>query len=216
MKITVLGAIGKTGLLVVEQALARGYEVVAYVRNSRRLPQHTALTIVQSELNNISALAEAMSGSQAVLCCLGTHQLKKVTLMQTQLPHIVQAMQQAQVGRLVLLSAYGVGDSFQMAGCIAKLAYKTMVKDVYTDKALAEQKLVESDLTWTSVYPVILTDGALSDAVETALLPKISKVKGLPKVSRANVAKTMLDVISDQRTFRQQVVLSSANSMVRK
>lgn len=216
MKITVLGATGKTGLLVVEQALARGYDVVAYARSPREFPQHPALTIVQGELSDVSALAKAMSGSQAVLCCLGTHQLKKVTLIQTQLPHIIQAMQQAQVGRLVLLSAYGVGDSFQTAGCIAKLAYKTMVKDVYADKAIAEQQLAQSDLTWTSVYPVILTDGALSDAVETALLSQIRKVKGLPKVSRANVAKTMLDVVSDNRTFWQQVVLSSANSVVRK
>lgn len=148
------------------------------------------------------------------MCCLGTHQLKKVTLMQTQLPHIIQAMKQAQVARLVLLSAYGA--SFQTAGCIAKLAYKTMVKDVYADKALSERILAQSDLTWTCVYPVILTDGALSDAVETALLPQVQKVKGLPKVARANVAKTMLDAVSDSSTFGQQIVLSSANSIVKR
>jgi uncharacterized protein YbjT (DUF2867 family) len=33
MKIVVLGATGRTGRLVVEQALMRGDEVVAYVRN---------------------------------------------------------------------------------------------------------------------------------------------------------------------------------------
>lgn len=216
MKITVLGATGKTGLLVVEQALARGYEVVAYARAPQSLPQHAALTVVQGGLEDTAALANAMSGSQAVLCCLGTHQLKKVTLMQTQLPHIIQAMKQAQAARLVLLSAYGVGESFQTAGCIAKLAYKTMVKDVYADKALSEQILAQSDLTWTCVYPVILTDGALSDAVETALLPQVQKVKGLPKVARANVAKTMLDAVSDSSTFGQQIVLSSANSIVKR
>ena len=37
MKIVVLGATGRTGRLVVEQALARGDEVIVYVRNPHGL-----------------------------------------------------------------------------------------------------------------------------------------------------------------------------------
>lgn len=216
MKIMILGATGGTGRLAVEQALARGYQVVVYARNPSNLPKHNHLTVIKGELNDTTSLATAMMGVQAVLCCLGTHQLKQVTLMQTQLPHIIKAMQQSKVARLVLLSAYGVGKSFATAGLIAKLAYKTMVKDVYADKAKAEQLLPNSGLTWTSIYPVILTDGVLSDNVETENLSNIEKVKGLPKVARANVAKVMLDVILDNRTHQQTIVISTLGSIVRK
>lgn len=216
MKIMILGATGGTGRLAVEQALARGYQVIAYARNPNNLPKHNNLTIIKGELSDTVSLATAMMDVQAVLCCLGTHQLKQVTLMQTQLPHIIKAMQQSKVSRLVLLSAYGVGKSFNTAGCIAKLAYKTMVKDVYADKAKSEQILPNSGLVWTSVYPVILTDGVLNDNVEIETLSNIKKVKGLPKVSRANVAKVMLDVISDNRTHQQTMVISTSGSIVRK
>jgi uncharacterized protein YbjT (DUF2867 family) len=37
MKITVFGATGETGRQLVQQALAAGYEIVAYVRNPSKL-----------------------------------------------------------------------------------------------------------------------------------------------------------------------------------
>lgn len=215
MQIMVLGATGKTGLLAVEKALARGYQVVAYARNPQGLPTHSALTTIQGELHDTQKLTQAMASCQVVLCCLGTHQLKGVTLMQTQLPNIIHAMKSAHLERLVLLSAYGVGTSFQTAGCIAKIAYKTIVKDVYADKAVSEQFLSSSGLTWTSIYPVILMDGVLADSVEAVMLNQIHKIKGLPKVARANVAKVMLDSIMDSQTFGQQVVVCPAKNVVK-
>ena len=52
MKITVFGATGGAGKQLVEQALAAGYEVVAYARNPSKLSiSHEHLTVVQGELS---------------------------------------------------------------------------------------------------------------------------------------------------------------------
>ena len=40
MKLLVLGAAGKTGSIVVDQALAAGHNVTAFVRNREELKQH--------------------------------------------------------------------------------------------------------------------------------------------------------------------------------
>ena len=151
MKITVIGATGGTGRLVLEQALARGYEVTAFARNPQTLPKHTNLTVIKGSLSDIVALSRAMAGSDAVLCCLGVHEKKNVTVMQRNLPHIIEAMQQIGLNRLVLLSAYGVGESMATANFLAKLAYKTIVKEVYADKEQAEKLLPASGLQWTKI-----------------------------------------------------------------
>jgi putative NADH-flavin reductase len=111
MKIVVLGATGRTGRLVVEQAFTRGDQVVAYVRNTKGIAANPALEIIAGQLGDVLALRPAINGADAVLVCLGTHgkRMKKhVDLMQTSMLSIITAMQQAQVARLVLESAYGV------------------------------------------------------------------------------------------------------------
>jgi NAD(P)-dependent dehydrogenase (short-subunit alcohol dehydrogenase family) len=60
MRIVVLGATGGTGRLVIEQAVARGHEIVAYVRRPEVLATSTGLTVVQGELSNIKALQAAV------------------------------------------------------------------------------------------------------------------------------------------------------------
>ena len=216
MKIVVLGATGATGRLLVEQALTRGDQVVAYVRNPDGIAANPGLEIVVGPLDDALALKDAVKGADAVLVCLGTHgerMSKTVDLMQKSLPSIMKAMNEANVLRLVLLSAYGVGDTARTAGVIARIAYQTVVGAIYRDKERSEAMLPGSGLKWTRVYPVILTDGPLADAVEVRPMTQVRKVTGLPKVSRADVARVMLDAARDDRTIGQTLLVSSIGSV---
>lgn len=213
MKITVLGATGPTGRLVIEQALERGDEVVAYVRNPQGLQGKLGLEIVDGQLDDVLALKVAIEGTDAVLVCLGTHEKKNVDLMQKSMPLIIQAMKSAQVQRLVLMSAYGVGETARTAALVARVAYKLMVAPVYQDKQRAEALLLGSGLKWTIVYPVVLTDGPLAEA-EVRPMTQVSKVSGLPKVSRASVARALLDAARNDRTIRQKLLVSKPGSVL--
>jgi putative NADH-flavin reductase len=216
MKIIVLGAAGRIGRLVIQQALARGDEVVAYARNPEGIPANPGLEIVAGELADFHALAAAINGTNAVLVCLGTkgkRMKKSVDLMQKCMPLIIEAMQCAKVSRLVLLSAYGVGDTARTAGLAARFVYKMVVSAIYLDKERSEALLPGSGLKWTNVYPVILTDGPPADAVEVRPMTQVQKVVGLPKVSRADVARVMLNVANDDRTIGQRLIVSSMGSV---
>lgn len=46
MKILVIGATGRTGKEIVDQALAKGYEVIAYVRRPEAVPKRKNLHVV--------------------------------------------------------------------------------------------------------------------------------------------------------------------------
>jgi uncharacterized protein YbjT (DUF2867 family) len=213
MKIVVLGATGRTGRLVVEQALARGDQVVAFVRNPHGLAANSGLEIAAGQLGDMRALKAAINGADAVLVCLGTHKKKPVDLMRNSVPSIIKAMKEANVARLVLESAYGVGDTARTAGLIARLVYKTLVSAIYQDKERSEALLPGSGLKWTCVYPVILTEGPLADAVEVRPMTQVDRVAGLPKVSRADVARVMLDAARDDRTIGQTLLVSSKGSV---
>jgi uncharacterized protein YbjT (DUF2867 family) len=216
MKVVVLGATGRTGRLVIGQALTRGDEVVAYVRNPQGIAASPGLEIAVGQLSDVISLEAAINGADAVLVCLGTHgkrMKKNVDLMQKSVASIITAMKRANVQRLVLVSAYGVGDTARTAGLIARVVYMAVVGAIYKDKERSEALLLRSGLKWTCVYPVILTDGPLADAVEVRPMTQVHKVAGLPKVSRADVARVMLDAAGDDRTIGQKLLVSSEGSV---
>jgi uncharacterized protein YbjT (DUF2867 family) len=217
MKLVVFGATGRTGRLVVAQALARGDEVVAYVRNRQGIAASPGLSVVAGRLDDVRALKAAIGGTDAVLVTLGTQgkrMAKNVDLLQECMPSIAQAMTESDVLRLVLLSAYGVGETARTAGLIARVIYKTVVAAIYRDKERAERLLPGSGLKWTSVYPVMLTDGSLADTVDVRPMMEVHKVPGMPKVSRANVARVMLEAAEDDRTIGQTLLVSSKGSVL--
>jgi uncharacterized protein YbjT (DUF2867 family) len=216
LKIAVLGANGRTGRLVVEQALTRGDVVVGYVRNTEGIAASPGFKIAVGQLGDMHALKAAINGADAVLVCLGTHgkrMSKNVDLMQKSLASIIKAMKEADVPRLVLVSAYGVGDSARTAGLIARVIYKMLVGAIYRDKERSEALLPDSGLKWTIVYPVILTDGPLADAVEVRPMAQVHNVAGLPKVSRADVARVMLDAARDEGAIGQKLLVTSKGSV---
>ncbi|WBO23200.1 NAD(P)-dependent oxidoreductase [Sphingomonas abietis] len=182
LKIAVIGATGRTGRLVVEQALDRGHEVVAYVRQSGTLHPSAALDIVIGELSDITRLQAALRSVDAVICCLGTYKHKPVDLLQTNLPLIVRAMKGVGLTRLILLSAYGVGETARTASAVAKILYKTMFRSIFLDKERAEIALAGAGLEWTGIYPVGLTDAPFT---EVAVRPAdaVTKVNGLTQES---------------------------------
>ena len=71
MRITVFGGTGPTGLLLVEQALAEGHDVVAFARTPSKLPRHERLSVVEGQLDDSEKVSAAVAGSEAVLSLLG-------------------------------------------------------------------------------------------------------------------------------------------------
>lgn len=64
MQITVFGASGKTGSQIIQQALNRGYQVVAYVREAAKLTlTDSNLKVVEGQLDDLNMVKQAISGS---------------------------------------------------------------------------------------------------------------------------------------------------------
>jgi putative NADH-flavin reductase len=73
MKLCVIGATGRTGGEVIQQALARGHMVTAFVRLPEGIHlKNERLKIVKGEVTDEEELLRAMQNHDAVVCLLGS------------------------------------------------------------------------------------------------------------------------------------------------
>jgi putative NADH-flavin reductase len=82
MKLFVIGATGRTGREIVEQALARGHDVTAFVRSLESTSQRNErLTIVRGNAMEENELRDAMQDHGAVVSTSGSRKVFKPSSM---------------------------------------------------------------------------------------------------------------------------------------
>ncbi|MFF2147127.1 NAD(P)-dependent oxidoreductase [Kitasatospora sp. NPDC058190] len=211
MKLAVLGATGGIGRHLVALALADGHHVTAAVRDPARLPvHHDRLTVVRADALDPASLEPVIEGADAVLSGIGqagrTDPLKPAS---TSARAAATAMAAVGVRRILVVSAAplnrsGAGQPLLAAKVFGPLLWAAL-REVYTDLEAMERVLRESDLDWTAVRPPRLTNrpgrGHYRHAVESG--PAGSTVP------RSDVARAMLDLVTDPASFRHAVGVSS-------
>ena len=111
MKVTVFGATGKIGALVLRRLLDDGHEVTAFVRSPRKLGiAAAAVDVVAAELTDEDAIREAVEDADAVISALGPpiDPFVRGTPLTDGTRRIVAAMHACGVRRLVALATVGV------------------------------------------------------------------------------------------------------------
>jgi putative NADH-flavin reductase len=205
MKVLVFGASGKTGREVVRQALARGFDVTAFVRQTARLPlAHANLRLVTGELTDSKAVAKVIDGQSAVISTLGvgtplTHDPVVIDGVRT----IARSAEHASVERLVYLSFIGVSDSRDAAGFLLKRLAATLLRHEVADHEIKEAAVSDCFVDWTIVRPPKLTNGRLTAAYRVG--EDIRARSPLPMMSRADVADFLLRQLTDAAFIRKAV-----------
>ena len=208
MKIAVFGASGGTGREVVSQALEAGHEVTIFVRdpNVSGLARERVRIVVGDTLHDDAKVAEAVRGQDAVVSALGRRRsFKSEDLIRLSLQSIVSAMERNGVRRLVLVSAFGVGDSKRDAPLIPRIMHRLLLTNLFADKKAAEDDLRRSSVDWTVVYPTLLTEGPRTRSYRVGERLELS---GVPKISRADVADFVVAQLASREYVRKVAVIS--------
>ncbi|MEV7123551.1 NAD(P)-dependent oxidoreductase [Kitasatospora griseola] len=217
MKLTVLAATGGIGRHLLDQALERGHDVTAVVRNPAKLGEQPWARVVQADLATAgpAELRAAVEGADAVLSGLGAVGKAGIGVAEHGTRAVIGAMRQTGVRRLVVVSAAPVGTVPSPdrphpprhdpgEGPVLRYLLTPLVKRVlrahYADLARMEDAVRASTLDWTVVRPPRLTDKALTRDYRTA---HGRNVRGGVSVSRADVAHCMLRSLDDPGTIRQ-------------
>lgn len=159
MKVAIFGATGMTGRVVLEEALARGHQVTALVRNPDKLEvDDENLEIITGDVLDAEAVEKTIIGQDAVVAVLGAG-MRRTTLRTDGNRNIVTAMQRQGVRRLVSMSIFGLGDSAEKLPLHWRLVVKPLIlRNAYRDHAGQEAVVAASDLDWTLTRPVSLRD----------------------------------------------------------
>lgn len=205
MNIIIFGASGATGVHLVKQALAKGYTVSAFVRNAHKLRlQHPELSLIEGNVNDAALVKQAVSGHDAVLSALGANRIFQFDpLVVNGTTHIINAMTDLQVKRLIYLSALGVRATRQQAGFLIRALAPTVLKHEITGHELREKIIQHSALQWTIVRAAILTNGELTKNYRAQ--PGLQSYQFATRISRANVAHCMLAQLEQSRFFKKAV-----------
>lgn len=196
MRVAVVGATGPTGLLVVARLLARGHEVVAYVRRPEALTPTSGLTIMGGELSDIATFAVAITDCEVMVSTLGSRSMRERSFMTQHLPFVVDAMVASGVPRLVLMSALGGGEVPKNATGVSRSVFGVMSKWIFADRTASEAILNARGVQWSGVYPGFLNNSPAAAAVDVVDVDEIRDFRG-GSVSRANVAAVIVQLVED-------------------
>ncbi len=112
MKVLIVGAAGKSGRAVVEQALADGHDVTAFVHKTEGYLPDSKVRVIEGDARDRSAMDSAMLGQDAVIDTIGGKlSFKTTTPEASAAATIIASMQSSGVRRLVVISVIGAGES---------------------------------------------------------------------------------------------------------
>ncbi|MER6952341.1 MULTISPECIES: NAD(P)-binding oxidoreductase [unclassified Streptomyces] len=187
MKLLVLGATGPTGRHLVDLALRSGDTVTALVRNPAALDDLAGrITPITGDATAQRDVVAAMAGQDAVVSALGVGtSVRAGSLFTRSAAAVTDAAEETGVSRLVWLSSFGVGHTFDWSSTTQKAIYRTLLRSIYADKAIADEHIRSTGLDWTVVLPTRLTHAPARGAFSAGdRLP----MKGNPTIGRADVA----------------------------
>lgn len=208
MKLAVFGATGKTGQLLVQQALAAGHQVVALARTSANLAvKHDRLQIVSGDILNAEQVDRVVQGTDAVLSVLGPRSNKPEFIISQGMDQILQAMQRHGVRRIIISAGAGVRDPRDKPKLVDRffgLLLNLISKNAVEDMKQVVAKVRASDRDWIVVRVPMLTDEPAQGQLKIGYVGDID-----PRLSRADMAAFMLKQLGDDTYLRQAPAISN-------
>ena len=200
MHLAVFGATGRTGRVVVAHALRRGHRVTALARDPSRIDAHPGLRAVRGDVRDPAAVAATLRGTDAVASTLGRPR-RGPDICAEGIRTVLAADGPT---RLVILTNYGVAESRRRSAYVA-LSW-LLERSVLRDKERMEALLRDSAADWTLVRTPMLTDSPATGRYRagTDLHPGLTA-----RVSRADLAEFMLDVLGDDAYVRRSVTVTT-------
>jgi uncharacterized protein YbjT (DUF2867 family) len=176
---------------------------VALVRDKAKAGNVSGATLIEGDARDDATLGPALVNCGGVISALGTKMspFKKVTLLSTATNALIKAMEEQGIMRLVCITGLGAGDSRGHGGFIFdRLILPVLLRNVYADKDRQEEIIRRSNLDWTLVRPMVLTDKPATGQVRAVV--DLAGIHG-GSVSRGDVARFVVAELTDRHWTKQ-------------
>jgi uncharacterized protein YbjT (DUF2867 family) len=212
LQVTVFGATGKIGRHVVDQLLAAGHTVTAYVRDPSKLPTtQPNLTVIQGALDDEAGIGRAVEGADAVISALGPSLKRGATgtPVTNGTRTIVAAMQAAGAHRFIGLATPSIPDPRDrptLKGKVLPVLARLALPNALTELNGMSDAVTSSELDWTIARITSPNDQPATGTIRSGFLGR-DKVGSA--MTRADIASFLISQLTDDTYHRAAPAISN-------
>lgn len=204
-KVAIVCAAGKQGKLLVDEAVARGYDVTGFVRGNDKVANPEAKTVVK---DLFELTREDLIGFDVVIDAFGAWTSETLPLHRTSLKHLCDILSGTKVRLLVV---GGAGSLYVNPGHTVQVkdleSFPEMFRPLATNMGEALAELRErSDVQWTYLSPAgdFVADGERTGEYLLGGEEYFVNEKGESRISYADYAIAVIDEIENANHIRQR------------
>ncbi|MBB6342184.1 putative NADH-flavin reductase [Pseudomonas fluvialis] len=212
MKIALIGATGYVGAALLEEALNRGHQVTALVRQPHKLPSLPNLSAQQADVHDVARLTEQLRGHDAVISAFnpgwGNPDIREQFIAGSQA--IIAATKASGVRRLLVVGGAG---SLYVAPGLQLIDTEGFPAEYKEGAEGARQALnllrSEHDLDWSFLSPAALLEpGPRTGIFRLGGEQLLMDGENPGRISVADLAVALLDETERPQHIRQRFTLA--------
>lgn len=207
MKVAVLGASGWIGSQIVEEAVTRGHQVIALVRNPSAIERQD-VEIRQLDVLTEQDFAQALQGVDTVIASIGGRAAGNHDMVERSAAKLLEQLPNVGVKRLLWVGGAG---SLEVAPGVQLVTVPDFPAE-YKDEALAQSQALQvfrhsdSPLNWTFVSPAAeIFPGEKVGHFRVGGDQLLTDAQGHSKISVADFASAMLDELETAKHAKQRI-----------
>jgi putative NADH-flavin reductase len=215
MKILLLGATGRTGKHIIEEALKRGHSIAAIARNPEKLKDFK-IDIIQGTPYDYEPMEKAIIGCEAVINTLNVSRKSDNPWASLAAPkdmisksasNAIKAMDKSGIKRFVALSTIGAGRSWKTSPGILKFIVSiSNLRFAFQDHGKQEE-ILENSATEYTICRAPMLSAKINDT--GAVATPEGKRPASSVLSRNSAAEFFLQIIENNEHIRETISLSN-------
>lgn len=196
-KIAILGANGKAGKILVNEALEKGYQVKILTRNSTNTEKiNENIETIIGDARNFSTIQDLLQGCSAVINAVGQPKNESY-IFSTVTKHILEAMKESKIKRYILISGGSLNVTGDQKGIVNKIGatlFKLFLPKMMQDKYKELQIIQNSEVDWTIVRLPFVIEGNGIGSIKESLVD----MPGI-KIQNGDIAPFFIKQINSDR-----------------
>ena len=198
MKISVFGANGKVGRLIVDLALEQGYQVVAFVHSQSTGVKNANLKEIQGDIYDFAAVRAALKDVDLVISSLGSWHTPKKDILSEAMKNIIPAMEKQKIKKIISLTGADArldGDELSPLHKLSHIGIKLSNGKILKDSEVHMELLQRSSLDWTVVRAPIMNNLGNANKFD------LTNTRPLPwqTINRQSVAQAIINLVEENK-----------------
>lgn len=193
MIITVFGANGRVGSLVVQKLAEQGHTVRAFVHGEPK-QRLSSVTYMQGDVADATSVAEVLQGAEAVVSALGSWGTKDKNILTVAMKAVIPLMEAQGIRRIVSLTGADArveGERHPIISRFSHAAFTRIAPKIMHDGEAHIALLKQSQLDWTVLRSPVMNEKGRGVYVLNGVYPMPWQT-----IHRHAVAQAMVDQVA--------------------